>query len=168
MPAARQGPGLGAIELATAQLQHAVCSWRAVEVDMAGFVVRWMEDLSYDVRKSYSYWGYLRYLTPPEMRPEYDPGNAIYTRALRLIMNNDGIFLLHNWNEVTCGDIIESILGYHWLTRNTLPKDMRKAMNNLILMIEYLTLAIVYYGRATGWAGFDDYEKWTRSWTHAR
>ena len=135
---------------------------------MAGFVVHWMEQLSHYDRKALSYRGCLRWLTPPEMKPEYDPGNAIYTRALRLIMNNDGIFLSYNWNEETCGDIIESILGYHWSTLRTLPKDMRKAMDNFIIMIEYLTLSILYYGRATNWAGFDDYESWTRNFTHAR
>ena len=158
-------PGVS-ITIAKEQLQHAVCLWRGIKIQWSLLVQRWME-LSFNVRKNLSYYGCLHYLTPAEMKPWYDPGNHVYKCVLRIMLDNDNDrFLLgrYNWNEETCGDIIEGFLGFHYLRRKSMPEPLRSRVKKFALMIEALSLSVVYYCRVTNWADFYDFEAWQAGW----
>jgi len=108
----------------------------AVRNYIGKFLQAWMNGLSYSQRKSFSHYGAIRRrsATDPVGRTTvmrtttiatherdfilnetnyFDPGNRVYSFAFRLLW--DDLQKEHGWNEETMGDIIESILGYHYL-----------------------------------------------------
>ena len=89
-------------------------------------VERWMGHLSHKHRKKLSSYGGLRRRVASDPRgwsderklgkhdslsveETFDPGNVIYQWCFRLVL--DELWLRYLWNEETCGDIIEAMLG---------------------------------------------------------
>ena len=45
----------------------------------------------------------------------FDPGNYLYQLALRLVWGP--LWENHRWNQETCGDFFEAVMGLAWLRR---------------------------------------------------
>jgi len=89
------------------------------------FLHSWME-MPYQWRKSLSHKGGVRRrkvlrsrhgercnpcgASRSRTQETFDPGNTVYAFALRLLWNH--VYEQAGWNQVTCGDIFESILAY--------------------------------------------------------
>ena len=81
------------------------------------FFNHWMANLSWKERKDLSHEGALS--RTPGGAADHDPGNHAYNFALSLIFPE----MSSQWNAVTVGDLLESVLGYaqlagcrdHWL-----------------------------------------------------
>jgi hypothetical protein len=125
------------------------------------FIEEWFGSRSQPTRKWLSHRGAIprRQLSDPgqwlHRRSEtwhFDPGNAVYKDAIRrtfpVIFNRLGIS-----NEVTCGDLLESILGYCFILREgtaevvrpteTLDSPFRCGIT--LREAEHFWLAVVYH-----------------------
>ena len=137
-------------------------------VKLASFFERWVIEMPHERKKELSYSGALVHLPPTEWTP-YDPGNHVYSIALRIMFNNDAAFLSLGWSSETCGDVIESILGYSWKAEHE-PRQVKITSTNklrlhrFVLMIEQLCMAIVLHGHATAWRKWYDFDEWRRTW----
>ena len=120
---------------AIAELRRILLSVSSAARDGIGkFVEKWMNDLSYDIRKGLSYYGAIRRRSASDpggrhgifvftatkhdrafildQRSYFDPGNLVYSFAFRLLWND--VWQKNGWNTETTGDIIEAILGLHY------------------------------------------------------
>ena len=122
------GPGAGTAPpptvppVPTEEIQHIVdrlhCRMYSLRVDkVETFVAGWME-LPKSFRKRLSYDGALRaypsdpchYQCPRTQQKYFDPSNAVYGLVIDMVCPKSAT----KWNIETKGDIIESLLGFHY------------------------------------------------------
>jgi len=178
-------------KMAAVQVGQAIAEMRRILLPMSTavrdhigkFLKVWMSDLSYSMRKGLSHYGAIRRrsASDPVGRHEiftitthdrdfildeklyFDPGNLVYSFAFRLLWND--IWQQCGWNQETMGDIIESILGFHYLNvlhgRECVPA---KALSNFFEDLSYnVWRVLLYSGDESLWrTGFPAFHDWVR------
>ena len=136
---------------------------------LGGFVMLWM-DLPRNQKKQLSYNGAVEsrvgdpchYTCPDELVRYFDPGNYIYSAALSIMAPH--LETEKNWNAETRGDILESIMGFAYLSRTERIEcscQSRKASQQMSKIIDTFSWLTYHLYAATG-ALFPDWVKWIK------
>ena len=136
---------------------------------LGDFVMLWMS-LPRNERKNLSYNGAVEsrvgdpchYTCPDELVRYFDPGNYIYSAALSIMAPH--LETEKNWNAETRGDILESIMGFAYLSRTERIEcscQSRKASQQMSKIIDAFSWLTYHLYAATG-ALFPDWVKWIK------
>lgn len=82
----------------------------------------------------------------------FDPGNRVYAYALRLIWPD--VLDRRNWNNGTCGDIVEALLGYAFLNPHSVPA---KRLAEFFDVLCYSVFQLLLHGPSCNWYLFDQF-----------